>query len=213
MSPSTANAAARKHKPRRRRRRPDEAGAEILRAAERFLRRHPFHELNVMQLMDDTGLKRSSFYHYFKDRHDLIVKLIERLGRELTIPNQIWSQGSSGDPVVELRAGYEGIGRFWIEHGPVLRAIADAATQDPLVERAHRMFRDRFIELSAKRIRADVARGLIAPLDVDSTAEALIIMSEAVLNEKLGNGVRRDWRPHIDALATIWERTLYGARK
>jgi AcrR family transcriptional regulator len=161
-----------------------------------------------MQLMDETGLKRSSFYH-FKDRHDLVVKLIERLGRELTIPNLIWTQGGKGDPVAELRASYEGIGRFWIAHGPVLRAIADAATQDPLVEKAHRAFRHRIIRISAERIRTDVARGLISPLNVHGTAEALIIMSEAVLNEKLGNGVRRDWRRYVDALATIWEPTLY----
>ena len=200
-------------KPKRRRRRPDEAGAEILRAAERFLRKYPFHELNVMQLMDETGLKRSSFYHYFKDRHDLVVKLIERLGRELTVPNLIWTQGGTGDPVAELRASYEGVGRFWMAHGPVLRAIADAATQDRLVEKVHRAFRNRIIRISAERIRADVSRGLIAPLNVHGTAEALIIMSEAVLNEKLGNGVRREWRRYVDALATIWERTLYGAQK
>jgi len=53
-------------------------------------------------------------------------------------------------------------------------------------------------------------RGMIAPLNVDSTAEALIIMSEAVLNEKLGNGARRDWRPYVDAVAAIWERTIYA---
>jgi AcrR family transcriptional regulator len=201
------------HKPRRKRRRPDEAETEILLAAERFLMTRPFHELNVMQLMDETGLKRSSFYHYFKDRHELVVKLIERLGQQLTIPNEVWTRGAGADPVSELRAGYEGIGRFWIEHGPVLRAIADAATQDPLVDKAHRAFRDRFVKSSADRIRADVARGLIAPLDIDSTAEALIMMSEVVLNAKLGDTAHRDWRSCIDTLSTIWERTLYGMQK
>jgi AcrR family transcriptional regulator len=199
-------------KPKRRRRRPDEAEAEILDATERFLWKHPFRELNVMDLMDQTGLKRSSFYHYFNDRHDLIVKLVDRLAQELTKLNEIWMMGVT-DPVADLRTGYEGIGRFWVQHGPVLRAIADAATQDPLVEKAHRAFRDRFIRGSAERIRADMARGLIAPLNADATAEALIMMSEAVLNEKLGDGSNRDWRPVIDALATIWQRALYGAAR
>jgi len=200
------------NKPKRRRRRPDEAEAEILDATERFLWKHPFRELNVMDLMDQTGLKRSSFYHYFNDRHDLIVKLVDRLAQELTKLNEIWMMGVT-DPVADLRTGYEGIGRFWVQHGPVLRAIADAATQDPLVEKAHRAFRDRFIRGSAERIRADMARGLIAPLNADATAEALIMMSEAVLNEKLGDGANRDWRPVIDALATIWQRALYGAAR
>jgi TetR/AcrR family transcriptional regulator, ethionamide resistance regulator len=201
-----------KLKPKRRRRRPDEAEAEILKATERFLWKHPFRDLNVLDLMDDTGLKRSSFYHYFDDRHELIVRLVDRLAEELTPFNEIWMRSGS-DPISDLRTGYEGIGRFWVQHGPVLRAIADAARHDALVEKAHRAFRDRFVRFSAERIRADMERGLIPPLNPDATAEALIMMSEAVLNEKLGDGTIRDWQPVIDALATIWQRALYGTAK
>ena len=201
-----------KLRPRRRRRRPDEAEAEILKATERFLWKHPFRDLNVLDLMDDTGLKRSSFYHYFNDRHELIVRLSDRLAEQLTPFNEIWNR-SAGDPVSDLRTGYEGIGRFWVQHGPVLRAIADAARHDALVEKAHRAFRERFIRFSADRIRVDIERGLIPPLNPDTTAEALIMMSEAVLNEKLGDGANRDWQPVIDALATIWQRALYGTAK
>ena len=201
-----------KLKPKRRRRRPDEAEAEILKATERFLWKHPFRDLNVLDLMDETGLKRSSFYHYFDDRHELIVRLVDRLAEQLTPFNEIWMR-SGGDPIADLRTGYEGIGRFWVQHGPVLRAIADAARHDALVEKAHRAFRERFVRFSAERIRTDMERGLIPPLNPDATAEALIIMSEAVLNEKLGDGANRDWQPVIDALATIWQRALYGTSK
>jgi hypothetical protein len=55
----------------------------------------------------------------------------------------------------------------------------------------------------------DIERGLIAPLDADATAEALIMMSEQVLNDKLSRGIG-DWRPVVDTLATIWQRALYG---
>jgi AcrR family transcriptional regulator len=201
-----------KFKPKRRRRRPDEAEAEILKATERYLWKHPFRDLNVLDLMDDTGLKRSSFYHYFNDRHELIVRLVDQLAEQLTPFNEIWMR-SGGDPVTDLRIGYEGIGRFWVQHGPVLRAIADAARHDALVEKAHRAFRERFIAFSAERIRTDIERGLIPPLNPDTTAEALIIMSEAVLNEKLGDGANLDSQPVIDALATIWQRALYGTSR
>lgn len=201
-----------KIKPKRRRRRPDEAEAEILEATERFLSKRPFRELNVMELMDETGMKRSSFYHYFNDRHELIVRLVDKLAQGLAPLNELWGVGGA-DPVQDLRIGYEGIGRFWVEHGPVLRAIADAARQDALVEKAHRGLLDRFTRSSAERIRADIERGLIAPLNPEATAEALIIMSEAVLNDKLGSGDNRDWEPVVDILTTIWQRTLYGAAK
>jgi hypothetical protein len=125
--------------------------------------------------------------------------------------NDIWFLSGS-DPIADLHTGYERIGKFWTTHGPVLRAIADAATHDRDVEKAHRVLLKRFISGSADRIRLDIERGLIAPLDADATAEALIMMSEQVLNEKLGRG-SGDWRPVVDTLATIWQRALYGATK
>ena len=165
-----------------------------------------------MELMDETGLKRSSFYHYFDDRHELIVRLVDKLAEELSPMNELWMRAGE-DPVAGLRAGYEEIGRFWAEHGPLLRAIADAATQDPEVEKYHRAFRDGLVRRSAERIRADMERGLIAPLDPDATAEALMMMSEAYLIDKLGAGVNPDWKPVVDTLADIWQRTLYGIAK
>jgi AcrR family transcriptional regulator len=193
----------------RRRRRPEEAEREILAAAERFLRTRPFRDLQVAILMDGTGLRRSSFYHYFRGRHDLVVRLLAKLTDGLAPQSQRWFAGA-GDPVASLRAGYEGIGRFWAKHGPVLRAIADAATHDRLVEKAHRAFVDRFVQGTATRIRSDVERGRIAPLDADESARALILMSESFLNENLGREPQRDWRSTIDTLATLWQRALYG---
>ena len=193
----------------RRRRRPEEAEAEILAAAERFLRSRPFRELQVADLMDETGLRRSSFYRYFRDRHELIVRLIDKFAAELARTNELWFNAGQ-DPISSVRAGYEGIGRFWAEHGPVMRAIADAAIHDREVEKAHRKFVERIVRGTAQRIRADIRKRRIPPLDARATAEALILMSERYLNDKLGDG-RRAWRPAVDTLVTIWQRALYGA--
>jgi TetR/AcrR family transcriptional regulator, ethionamide resistance regulator len=194
---------------KRRRRRPEEAESEILDAAERFLQKRPFRDLEIASLMDATGLTRSSFYHYFRDRHDLVVRLVEKLGRELVPLNELWFRDAD-DPVATLRAGYRGVGEFWAKHGPVLRAIAEAAIHDRQVEKAHRAFVEAIARGTAARIRADVARGRTAPLDADATAHALILMSERFLNERLGRGRRRDWRPVVETLSRIWLRTLYG---
>jgi AcrR family transcriptional regulator len=174
------------------------------------LHSRPFRDLQVADLMDETGLRRSSFYRYFRDRHDLIVRLIEKFAAELRRTNDLWFRADR-DPIASLRAGYEGIGRFWSEHGPVMRAIADAAIHDPQVEKAHRAFVERIVRGTAQRIRADIRKQRIPPLDARATAEALILMSERYLNEKLGGDGRRAWRPAVDTLVTIWQRALYGA--
>ena len=63
--------------PRRRRRSPESAEREILAAAESFLRERPFHEMTVDEVMARTTLSRPSFYVYFRDRNQLVIRLVE----------------------------------------------------------------------------------------------------------------------------------------
>src|SRR5208337_1654627 len=62
-------------KTRRRRRKPEAAETEILNAGENFLREFPFRDMTVDAVMSRTGLSRSSFYEYFRDRNHLVIKL------------------------------------------------------------------------------------------------------------------------------------------
>ena len=68
---------------RRRRRKPEEAEREIIVAAEAFLRERPFRELTVDEVMRRTGLSRPSFYVYFKDRHELVLRIVGHLQGEI----------------------------------------------------------------------------------------------------------------------------------
>src|SRR5687768_8409180 len=70
-------------RPRRRRRRPEEAEREILEAARALLRDRPSHEVTVMAVMERTTLSRKSFYVYFRDRHELIARLVAPLREQI----------------------------------------------------------------------------------------------------------------------------------
>src|SRR6195952_4133101 len=120
--------------PRRRRRSPGVAEREILAAAEELLRERPFRDLTVDEVMRRTDLSRPSFYVYFRDRHHLILRVVEHLGNELRTMSQRWYTGS-GDGPAQAREAMEGFVEVYAQHGAVLRALADAATDDPEVER------------------------------------------------------------------------------
>ena len=62
---------------------PAESAREILDAAEDFLRDHAFRELTVDAVMSRTGLKRPAFYVHFRDRHDLTLRVVEDVAREV----------------------------------------------------------------------------------------------------------------------------------
>jgi TetR/AcrR family transcriptional regulator, ethionamide resistance regulator len=188
---------------RRRRRSPAEAEREILDSAERFLRERPLRELTIDEVMAGTGLSRPAFYVYFRDRHDLILRLIAEIGGELFDMTERWLKGD------DLRAAVDGVVAVYAKHGPVLRAISDAAVDDPDVEEAYHAVVERFIDATADHIRSEQRNGRASGLTARRTASALVWMNERYLSMCLG--VTKQVRPRevADTLHQIWSRALY----
>src|SRR5215218_1032038 len=124
----------------RRRRRPEEAERALLAAARSCLEGRPFREMTVEGVMVRTGLSRPAFYAYFRDRYDVVTRLLEGIGGLLFAVDRRWLVGGEVEEDVRevlvdaLRAGSQ----TFVEYGPVLRAIADAAGYDAKVEQAYR---------------------------------------------------------------------------
>ena len=194
---------------RRRRRTPEAAEREIVDAAEALLREKPFRELTVDDLMRRTGLSRPSFYVYFRDRHDLVLKVVEHIGGQLFAMSERWYEGTGDGPTL-IREAIDGVVGVFADHGPVLRALADAAAEDPRVEAAYTALMQRFVDATARHIEDEVAAGRILPLDPAQTATALTWMMERYLQLRLGRTPDAPVEPIAGALATIWSRVLYG---
>lgn len=165
-----------------------------------------------------TGLSRPAFYAYFRDRYDLVTRLLEGIGGLLFALDWRWLSGVAGEDeardvlVDALRAGSQ----TFVEYGPVLRAISDAAGQDARVEEVYRYgLIQRLVTAVAGRISRDVEAG-VSPdgLDPEQTARALVLMTERYLLDTFGRPERRPSRSEAEAvlgtLEEIWVRTLYG---
>jgi len=202
----------------RRRRKPEEAERTILAAGRAFLEEHPFREMTVEEVMIRTGLSRPAFYAYFRDRYDLVTRLLEGVGGLLFVLDWRWLSGEPGRNeakkvlVEALRAGSQ----TFLEYGPVLRAIGDAAGYDARVEEVYRYrLIERLVTAVADRISRDVEAG-VSPdeLDPEETARALVLMTERYLLDAFGRPERRPSRRETEktfvALETVWVRTLYG---
>lgn len=198
-------------RPRRRRRSPEVAEREILAAAEELLRERPFRDLTVDEVMRRTELSRPSFYVYFRDRNHLVLRVVERLGEEIWAMSEGWFEnaGGAGGPA-SFREALEGVVAVWDRHGPVMHALADAATVDQDVELAHAALMQSFIDVVAKHIEAEIEAGRILPLDAKETARALTLMNDAYLLAALGRTRTATPEKVVETLSTIWTRTFYG---
>jgi AcrR family transcriptional regulator len=193
----------------RRRRTPEVAQREIVAAAEALLRERPFRELTVDEVMRRTGLSRPSFYVYFKDRHELVLRVVAHLQAELLAVANRWYESLGGGPPV-LQEALEGFVRVYGEHSAELRALADAATDDPDVEAAYGALIQTFIDVTAEHIVQEQKAGDVADLDASETAKAFAWMTERYLYHAFGPVQRVPQAKVVETLSAIWTRTLYA---
>ncbi len=195
---------------RRIRRDPERAEREILDAAERFLAGHDFRELRVDELMRATGMKRSTFYHYFSDRSAVIIRLLEEIEGEAADAAAAWLEGTEGDPVQAMTFAIAGVADVWNRHRHVLRAVRAGSFHDPRIEHQYRaVLLEGFIQAAATRLRRERRAGRTPVRDPDDTAHALCLMNEAVFAERLGRDPAE--RPSVVSatLARIWIAAIY----
>jgi AcrR family transcriptional regulator len=197
-------------KPRRSpRHKPEEARCLITEQATRFLQERPYRDLTVAGLMAGTPLSWFAFYQYFDDLPHLIRVLLQEVEAAMLRKANPWIRGE-GEHVAALRKALGGVVRTGVTHGPVLRAVADAAPNDVRLEAAWNEFMGRWDDAVETRILAQQEAGLIAPCDARATAFALNRLDASVLVEQFGTHPQPDPEKILDVLHRIWVGALYG---
>jgi len=159
--------------------------------------------------VSNTGLKRPAFYVHFRDRSELLLRVVEHIGDELFAMADRWLQGD--DPLADAKAALDGVAAVYVVHGPVLRALSEAASSDAVLEQAYNALLQAFVDATAEHIRAEQRAGRTpAALDPERTAMALTHMNERVLTESLGRSPQDDPARVAESLLRIWLATLYG---
>ena len=176
----------------------------IIRAAAELVRERSFAELNVAEVMARAGIGRTLFYRHFDDLGDLLV----RAGRQ-AIEELYEAQVKLASTRVDLgrdavRQAVELPVAVYRRHGPVLRAVAEAAAADPSLTPNQEMIRRSFDELVADALR-NSGRTFN---DVSETARALNLLNEGYLLSAFGREPRISEETAVATLTEIWVGAL-----
>lgn len=193
-------------RPRRRRRTPEEAREEILRAAAALLEDGDA-DVTVAAIMGRTTLSRKSFYVYFRDRSELMTGLVAPLRRDADAALERWRDAD--DAIAAGRVALRSAARFYRRHGAILRPLAAAADRDPEIAAAWRGFVDPVVDVGARTIAAAATAGTSTGLDPRRTASVLVTMNVHALLSVHPDASDAELEAVVDALATVWERTIY----
>lgn len=186
----------------------EETRRQILEAAQAFLRERSFRELSVDALMSTTGHTRTVFYRHFDDVPGLVLALMADVGTELVKVSEEWARTDRVGPE-EARARLALFVDFYVRNGPLVRAVAEAAHHDDVVEQAYRAMVESFIALTTSAIQERIDRGELEPLDAPEVARALVRMLNGYLDDALGQAGGTDPERVLDTIWTIWTRTLF----
>jgi AcrR family transcriptional regulator len=166
---------------------------KILEATERLLRNgESFTELGVQRLAAEAGIARSTFYLHFRDKSELLLRLIKPLVDPIFDFVDEESHPSRGlDGMVK---GMLFDLRYYRERRHLLAAVVEVAAYDPVVREYWDGQLQRFIDRAEGWLRAEQDAGS-APSDIDPPTAARVIVwggFQAVANQVLTGPEEQD---------------------
>ena len=182
----------------------EQSRRRIIDATTELVRESSYGDLNVREIMGRAGLERTIFYRHFDDLGDLLLQIVSEAVTELYEAQVALAAARSGPDPEAVRESIAATVTAYARHGPLLRALSEAATADPLVEARQAELRQRFDGLVEDMIHRGVANGASPPPDPAESARALNRMVEAYLLDSFGREPRVDPELAVDTLSDIW---------
>jgi AcrR family transcriptional regulator len=184
----------------------------IIEAATELVRERSYGELNVGEIMERAGIGRTIFYRHFDDLGDLLVRAGREAIDELLVAQLALAETRVATGADDIRAAIELPVQVYRRHGPLLRAVSEAAAADPGLTPAQAAIRERFDELVANALyRSDAAHGRGGFADAMETAHALNLLNESYLLDAFGREPRVGTETAVTTLTEIWAAVL-GSR-
>ncbi len=159
--------------------------------------------------MTAAGLSRTAFYRHFDDRDAMLLAMLDEVREHVGATGLAWKSGV-GDPAGELRTGLVELTDAMQQYGRLMQAIADAATYDAGMRTAREELVQAFTDVTAHRIRADVAAGRSSVRAPQGVAEALVRMSESQLLAAFGHPPYPEPSDVAATMFEVWAATIYG---
>ena len=167
-------------------------------AATDLVRHRSYEELSVGAVMEQAGFGRTIFYRHFDDLGDLLIRASREAIEELYDAQRALGQTAINADVIHK--ALEAAVLVYQRHGPLLRAIGEAAASDPEVAAGHRAMRRMFDGLAEEALRS--RNGGYA--NAAETARALNLLDEAYMLDAFGREPRISAEAATQTLAEIW---------
>jgi AcrR family transcriptional regulator len=181
----------------------------IVAAATELIRHTSYGALTVDDVMREAGFGRTIFYRHFDDLADLLTRAAREAFEGFLQAEQAFRTAHlDGQPDI-VRAAIEPAVAVYRRHGPLLRAIAEAAASgDEQIAAGQQAMLERFDEIVADVLRTSPRLADRSAEDIAETARALNLMNVNYLLDAFGREPRVSTETAERTLATIWAAVI-----
>ena len=177
-----------------------ESRERIVAAATELVRHQSYGELSIGVVMERAGFGRTIFYRHFDDLGDLLVRASRNAIKSLYAAQRPLGSAADRDAEDVVAKAVKRAVAVYRTHGPLLRAVVEAAASDPEVAAGHNAMRRQFDGLVEQALRERGGRFA----DVAETARALNRLNEAYLLDAFGREPRIATETAVQTLTEIW---------
>lgn len=182
----------------------------IIAAATELVRDRPFAALTVDEIMTAAGFGRTIFYRHFDDLAELVMRAGSEAIEELYEAQCAFSAARIGGGPEVVCEAIEPAVAVYVRHGPLLRAIDEAAAGDDQVAVGRSAMRRRFDDLAAEALASMPHVAGRQETEIAETARALNLMNESYLLDAFGREPRVSSETAVRTLTQIWVGAIQG---
>jgi AcrR family transcriptional regulator len=169
-----------------------------------------FADLPIETIADRAGISRTTFYDYFGDKRELLLRLSGAILRDWLEEADEWRPG--GD-LTESRAGLTRIirSRIAVQRHPVMRAVVEATAYDPAIRAAWHAHHENEIARAIRLFEAEREAGRFQPYGstLEARARALHWCVEQTVMQEIVLGSSAD---EDEVIAAICDVVIAGVR-
>jgi TetR/AcrR family transcriptional regulator, ethionamide resistance regulator len=185
-----------------------ESRERIVAAATDLVRTRAFSELSVDAVMREAGMGRTIFYRHFDDLAQLILSASREAIEQLYEAQQEMGQARPDEYPEAVRRALSAAVDVYHRHGPLLRAVDEAALADEQLRHDYEVMRKRFDDFAERSLRDVADAGETAPSDFAEAARALNFMNVSYLLDAFGREPRVTPDVAVQTLTEIWEAVI-----
>lgn len=188
----------------------EQSRERIVAAATELVRERSYAELSVGEVMERAGFERTLFYRHFDDLGDLLLRAgSEAIEGLLGVQVDLGStRDGSGTRPEAVQAAIEPCVAFYERHGPLLRALAEAAATDERIAAGQEAMRSRFDRLVAESLAELPQLAAVPRPELDEIAHALNLLNVSYLLDAFGREPRLSADAATRTLTEIWSAVI-----